>query len=89
MNKLATAKCTRCNASATGKTFDEASSLIDHARGLSRGIPCGDNYNCVVEISTDTKLNIPKPTAQTSTPSSIPKPPQSKPKPTPSKSNKK
>lgn len=44
------AKCTRCGASSIGGTFEEASLLIDHAVGLSRGIPCGDNYNCVEEI---------------------------------------
>lgn len=50
MNNLATAKCDRCGGSATGSTFDDAKSLIDHAVGLSRGIPCGDNYNAVIEI---------------------------------------
>ncbi len=47
---MVTAKCNRCFGSATGKSFDEASLNIDHAVGLSRGIPCGRNYDCVVEI---------------------------------------
>jgi len=47
---MTTANCTRCNATANGGTFEEASLLLNHAVGLSRGIPCGDNYNCVVEV---------------------------------------
>lgn len=51
---LVTAKCFRCYGSATGGTFEEASLLIDHSVGLSRGIPCGDNYNAVQEIKENT-----------------------------------
>lgn len=47
---MVTAKCFRCYGSATGDTFEEASSLIDHGVGLSRGIPCGDDYKAVQEI---------------------------------------
>ena len=51
------AKCNRCLGSATGKSFDEASSNIDHSVGLTRSIPCGDNYNYVVEVKTLSKTN--------------------------------
>ena len=54
---MVTAKCFRCYGSATGDTFEEASSLIDHAVGLSRGIPCGDNYNAVQEIVDENEIN--------------------------------
>jgi len=47
---MTTAKCNRCGASADAGTFEEASLLLNHAVGLSRGIPCGDNYNSVVEV---------------------------------------
>jgi len=50
---MTTAKCQRCGASATGGTLEEATLLLNHAVGLSRGIPCGDNYNCVEEITVD------------------------------------
>lgn len=45
------AHCTRCLGKAQGETFEVASSKINHAVSLSRGIPCGDNYNCVEEVS--------------------------------------
>ncbi len=51
---MALAKCIRCGASATAGTFEGARLLINHAAGLSRGIPCGDNYNCVEEIGEKT-----------------------------------
>ena len=44
------AKCNRCGATATAGTFEAASLLLNHAVGLSRGIPCGDNYNSVIEV---------------------------------------
>lgn len=47
------ANCTRCGASATGNSFEDASAKINHAIGLSRNIPCGDNYNCVVEVKKE------------------------------------
>jgi len=47
---MTTAKCQRCGATANAGTFEGASLLLNHAVGLSRGIPCGDNYNCVVEV---------------------------------------
>lgn len=50
------AKCYRCGGSAEGKSFEEASEKINHAVGLSRGIPCGDNFNAVEEIK-DTPVN--------------------------------
>ncbi len=48
------AKCMRCLGSAIGDTFEEASDKINHAVGLSRGKPCGDNYGRVVEIGVKT-----------------------------------
>ena len=50
---MVTAKCTRCLGSATGKTFDEASAAINHAVGISRSIPCGDNYGCVISEDSE------------------------------------
>jgi hypothetical protein len=58
---MAKALCNRCKASAEGSTFEEASSKINHAAGLGRGIPCGKTYGCVVDIS-------PKPTSLPKTP---------------------
>lgn len=52
---MVTAKCTRCLGKAEGKSFEEASEKINHAVSLSRGIPCGDNYNCVEEVKEDSK----------------------------------
>lgn len=46
------AHCTRCLGKAQGETFEVASSKINHAVSLSRGIPCGDNYNCVEELKS-------------------------------------
>ena len=57
------AKCNRCGGTAIGDTFEEAKSKINHAVGLTRSIPCGDNYNRVVEVLSnkpDKKSN-PKP----------------------------
>lgn len=48
------AKCSQCGGKAQGDTFEEASSKINHAVGLSRGIKCGDNYNMVCEIKDST-----------------------------------
>jgi len=45
-----TAKCRKCGGSAIADTFEQARKKINHAVGLSRGIKCGDNYNCVTEI---------------------------------------
>lgn len=44
-----------------------ARSIMNHAVGLSRGIKCGDNYNCIEEI-IDPKAEIsetPEPTPET------------------------
>ena len=49
---MITAKCNRCLGSATGTTFEEAKSKINHAVALQRGIPCGDNYDQVVQVTT-------------------------------------
>ena len=56
-------KCTRCGAKASADSFDKARNLVDHAIGLHRGIPCGDDRNRVVEIKSQiTKLSTPKKT---------------------------
>ncbi len=62
---MANAKCTRCGGTASGKTFPEAANKIDHAVGLSRGIPCGASYGAVIDT----------------TPKPVPPPPQVKPSP--------
>ena len=49
------AKCIKCGGSAIADTFEKARNLINHAVALSRGIKCGDNYNCVKEIPEGTK----------------------------------
>lgn len=55
------AKCNRCGGTAHGATFLEASSKINHAVGLSRGIKCGANYNQVIEVKPPVpKKPIPK-----------------------------
>ena len=48
---MAKALCRRCKGTAEGSTFEEASSKINHAVGLSRSIPCGASYGCVVDVS--------------------------------------
>ncbi len=65
---MAEAKCRKCGGTATGNTFEDAASKINHAVGLSRGIKCGRSYNCTIEIK-DTKT--PKPKV---IPKKIPKP---------------
>lgn len=50
---MAQAKCMRCGAAATGDSFEDASEKINHAVGMSRGVPCGKNYDRVVEIKDD------------------------------------
>ena len=47
------ARCLRCGATATAKTFEAARRLLDHAIGLRKGKPCGDSKNKVVEIKTE------------------------------------
>ncbi len=59
------AKCNKCGGTAFGETFVEASGNINHAVGLSRGIKCGANYNCVCQIEDSTPK---KPTPKTETP---------------------
>lgn len=55
---MSNVKCLRCGGVATGETFTQAASKINHASGLSRGIPCGNSYNRVVEIKD--KIEKPK-----------------------------
>ncbi len=49
---MAKALCRRCKGTAEGSTFEEASLKINHAVGLSRSIPCGASYGCVVDVSS-------------------------------------
>lgn len=73
MNKLTTAKCNRCGGSATGDSFEEAKLLINHAVGLSRNIPCGDDRNCTIEVKSNSPKPAPAPATQ---PKSEPQPPE-------------
>jgi len=73
---MTTANCTRCNATATGGTLEEATLLLNHAVGLSRGIPCGDNYNCVVEITVDVVPDTIAPESSTQEETPIPETPK-------------
>lgn len=58
---MITAKCNKCGGTALGDTFENASSKINHAVGLSRGIKCGNNYNMVCQIEDSTpQTQIPK-----------------------------
>ena len=60
------AKCTRCGGSAQGDSFEEASSKINHAVGLSRGVKCGKNYNKVQDVTPKTQTpKVEKPKTQT------------------------
>lgn len=43
-------RCYKCDAKSSGDTINEARSIMNHAVGISRGIKCGDNYNCIEEI---------------------------------------
>lgn len=54
------AKCTRCGATVTGDSLEDARAKMNHAIGLSRGIKCGDNYNCVEEIKKESSTEKPK-----------------------------
>ena len=58
---MTTAKCKRCGGIATGKNFDDASSKINHAVGLSRGIKCANSYGRVIEINKQEKVEKQKP----------------------------
>ena len=58
---MSQAKCNRCGGTSEGSSFEEASSKIDHAVGLSRGIKCGNNYGQVVELNPPTKITNKKP----------------------------
>ncbi len=65
------AKCRKCGGHATADTYDTARKLINHAVGLSRGIKCGDSYNCVEEIGKTQNIvppTTPPPTIQTPKP---------------------
>lgn len=61
---MITVKCTRCLATANGTDMEDARSKIDHAPGLARGIPCGDNFNQVFETITGNDTSD-KPTIKT------------------------
>lgn len=51
---MAKALCTRCKGTAEGSTFAEASSKLNHAVGLGRGLPCGANYGKTIDVSPKT-----------------------------------
>ncbi len=62
----------RCLGTATGDSFDDASEKINHAVGMSRGLPCGKEYGCIVEIKEDKPVKTaPKPIPPTSEPSTV------------------
>jgi len=48
---MARAKCFRCYGAAEASTFEEAAKRINHAVGLSRGKPCGANYNAIRDVT--------------------------------------
>ena len=75
------AKCRKCGGHATADTYDTARKLINHAVGLSRGIKCGDSYNCVEEIGKIQNIIPPTvpPTTQTTPTTQTPKPEVTKP----------
>ncbi len=64
---MAKAKCSKCGATAQADTFEQARKQLDHSIGLGRGIKCGDNYNCVVEIKPEPSVK-PKTKIKTITP---------------------
>jgi len=76
---MVTAKCNRCLGFGTGSTFEEASSKINHAVGISRGVPCGRSFNKVVEVGGSTL----KPKAKKTPKASVVKPAVEKPTPKP------
>jgi len=45
-------RCYKCGAKSTGDNMEDARSKMNHAIGRSRGIKCGDNYNCIEEIKS-------------------------------------
>lgn len=57
---MVTVKCIRCGGAAIGSSFAEASTKINHAVGLSRGVKCGDNYGQVQEVKDTTTISPPK-----------------------------
>lgn len=44
-------KCTRCGGIAEGKTFDEASSRVNHGIGLTKGKPCHKALGKTIQTS--------------------------------------
>ena len=70
-------RCYKCGGKASGDTFEDARKNLNHAVGLSRGIKCGDNYNCVEEIVDkikDPKALKPTETPKVETPEPVPTP---------------
>jgi len=47
-------RCWKCGGKSSGTSLEDARTKLNHAVGLSRGIPCGDNYNCIEEIKDST-----------------------------------
>jgi len=65
-------RCYKCGGKASGDTFEDARTKLNHAVGKSRGIKCGDNYNCIEEIKDST---VQESTTQEETPKAeIPEP---------------
>ena len=72
---MVTANCTRCGATAEGNSFEDARVRLNHAIGRTRGIKCGDNCNCVVEVKkeksvekkVEPKVETPTPTEKVET----------------------
>jgi hypothetical protein len=73
---MVTAKCNKCGGSADGKTMQEARDKLNHAIGKTRGIKCGDNYGCVVEVKSSKPVE--KPKIETVEKPTTPKPESSK-----------
>ena len=62
---MVTAKCNKCGGSADGKTMQEARDKLNHAIGKTRGIKCGDNYGCVVEVKDKKETPVEKSKVET------------------------
>jgi len=60
-------RCYKCGAKSSGDSMEDARSKMDHSIGRSRGIKCGDNYNCIEEIQPKSiPVTVPKQTVNDS-----------------------
>ena len=57
-------RCYKCGGKSSGDTLEDARSKLNHAVGKSRGIKCGDNYNCIEEVK-DTVVDTTVPESST------------------------